>query len=236
MGLSEVTRREGIPLLAYSPLAFGHLSAKYLSGAKPAAARPTRFPYVRAALRQAECDAGRDGLCECRQEGESVGAFFAGRLRAQPLVLREHRCRCRYEGPGKGKHCRQKGYFATRRPGRNRRHSTELSQSGNLIARRPWPAELRALCAPLARLQRFDRSSILIDNPRFRSEGFPSGQRDQTVNLTALPSKVRILPPPPKITERRDGRRWQVGSPGRVHVYRLGNQAVYAKGSGFRRV
>ena len=28
-------------------------------------------------------------------------------------------------------------------------------------------------------------------------EGFPSGQRDQTVNLPALPSKVRILPPPP---------------------------------------
>src|SRR5512144_1764637 len=29
------------------------------------------------------------------------------------------------------------------------------------------------------------------------SEGFPSGQREQTVNLSALPSKVRILPPPP---------------------------------------
>ena len=28
-------------------------------------------------------------------------------------------------------------------------------------------------------------------------EGYPSGQRDQTVNLTALPSEVRILPPPP---------------------------------------
>ncbi len=27
--------------------------------------------------------------------------------------------------------------------------------------------------------------------------GFPSGQRDQTVNLTAKPSKVQILPPPP---------------------------------------
>ena len=26
--------------------------------------------------------------------------------------------------------------------------------------------------------------------------GFPSGQRDQTVNLTAQPSQVRILPPP----------------------------------------
>jgi aryl-alcohol dehydrogenase-like predicted oxidoreductase len=44
MGLSEVTRREGIPLLAYSPLGFGHLSAKYLNGAKPAGARLTRFP------------------------------------------------------------------------------------------------------------------------------------------------------------------------------------------------
>ena len=31
----------------------------------------------------------------------------------------------------------------------------------------------------------------------FLLEGFPSGQRDQTVNLTAQPSEVRILPPPP---------------------------------------
>ncbi len=33
--------------------------------------------------------------------------------------------------------------------------------------------------------------------PGSRLEGFPSGQRDQTVNLTAQPSEVRILPPPP---------------------------------------
>ena len=46
---------------------------------------------------------------------------------------------------------------------------------------------------------------ILIDQiPRLRenlllrfSEGFPSGQRGQTVNLLAQPSEVRILPPPP---------------------------------------
>ncbi len=31
-------------------------------------------------------------------------------------------------------------------------------------------------------------------------EGFPSGQREQTVNLSAQPSEVRILPPPPKNT------------------------------------
>ena len=28
----------------------------------------------------------------------------------------------------------------------------------------------------------------------FREEGFPSGQRGQTVNLLAQPSEVRILP------------------------------------------
>ena len=27
--------------------------------------------------------------------------------------------------------------------------------------------------------------------------GFPSGQREQTVNLSATPSEVQILPPPP---------------------------------------
>jgi hypothetical protein len=42
-----------------------------------------------------------------------------------------------------------------------------------------------------------DLSVQCLHNYWFRLEGFPSGQRDQTVNLTALPSKVRILPPPP---------------------------------------
>ena len=34
---------------------------------------------------------------------------------------------------------------------------------------------------------------------RLVSEGFPSGQREQTVNLSPLASKVRILPPPQKV-------------------------------------
>ena len=33
----------------------------------------------------------------------------------------------------------------------------------------------------------------------FEVEGFPSGQREQTVNLSAMPSEVRILPPPPSL-------------------------------------
>jgi aryl-alcohol dehydrogenase-like predicted oxidoreductase len=43
-GLSEVTRQDRVPLLAYSALAFGHLTGKYLSGAQPAGARLTLFP------------------------------------------------------------------------------------------------------------------------------------------------------------------------------------------------
>ncbi|WP_199052702.1 NADP(H)-dependent aldo-keto reductase [Aquitalea sp. ASV15] len=43
IGLSEFSRRENIGLLAYSPLAFGVLSGKYLHGARPAAARLTLF-------------------------------------------------------------------------------------------------------------------------------------------------------------------------------------------------
>ena len=34
---------------------------------------------------------------------------------------------------------------------------------------------------------------------RKKEERFPSGQREQTVNLPAMPSKVRILPSPPLI-------------------------------------
>lgn len=43
-GGSEVSQFEGIGLMAYSPLAFGALSGKYLEGAKPKGARLTDFP------------------------------------------------------------------------------------------------------------------------------------------------------------------------------------------------
>lgn len=44
VGLSEISIREKLGLLAYSPLGFGVLSGKYLDGAKPANARLTLFP------------------------------------------------------------------------------------------------------------------------------------------------------------------------------------------------
>ena len=43
-GMSEVSLREDIGLLVYSPLAQGVLSGKYLHGKKPAGARGTLFP------------------------------------------------------------------------------------------------------------------------------------------------------------------------------------------------
>ncbi|MFP4603615.1 MAG: NADP(H)-dependent aldo-keto reductase [Halochromatium sp.] len=43
VGLAEVAIRERCGLLAYSPLAFGMLSGKYLDGARPAGARLTLF-------------------------------------------------------------------------------------------------------------------------------------------------------------------------------------------------
>ncbi|MBS99273.1 MAG: NADP(H)-dependent aldo-keto reductase [Oceanospirillaceae bacterium] len=44
VGLAEVLLREQVDLLAYSPLAFGVLSGKYLGGAQPAGSRLVEFP------------------------------------------------------------------------------------------------------------------------------------------------------------------------------------------------
>lgn len=43
VGLSEIAQHEGVELLAYSCLAFGTLTGKYMNGARPAGARNTLF-------------------------------------------------------------------------------------------------------------------------------------------------------------------------------------------------
>ncbi|WP_413739667.1 NADP(H)-dependent aldo-keto reductase [Sodalis sp. RH14] len=43
VGMAEISQFEGLELLAYSSLAFGTLTGKYLNGAKPAGARNTLF-------------------------------------------------------------------------------------------------------------------------------------------------------------------------------------------------
>lgn len=43
VGLSEISHHEGVKLLAYSPMAFGVLSGKYLNGTRPTGARCSLF-------------------------------------------------------------------------------------------------------------------------------------------------------------------------------------------------
>ena len=45
IGHAEVAHQENMGLLAYSPLAFGVLSGKYLNGQRPAGSRITRFSH-----------------------------------------------------------------------------------------------------------------------------------------------------------------------------------------------
>lgn len=55
VGLAEISHHEGVELLAYSSLAFGMLSGKYLNGARPAGARNTLFSrFTRYTGEQAE--------------------------------------------------------------------------------------------------------------------------------------------------------------------------------------
>ena len=44
VGMAEISHREGVGLLAYSPMAFGVLSGKFLNGQRPPNARVTLFP------------------------------------------------------------------------------------------------------------------------------------------------------------------------------------------------
>ncbi|MEC5293484.1 MULTISPECIES: aldo/keto reductase [unclassified Aurantimonas] len=55
LGLSEIILRENCGLMAYSPLAFGVLTGKYVGGARPPGTRMTRYPeYTRYIGEQAQ--------------------------------------------------------------------------------------------------------------------------------------------------------------------------------------
>lgn len=86
VGLAEVSQHEGVELLAYSSLAFGTLTGKYLNGAKPAGARNTLFsrftryngPHTEQAIADYVALAERHGL----DPAQMALAF----VRQQPFV------------------------------------------------------------------------------------------------------------------------------------------------------
>ncbi|MBX3454615.1 NADP(H)-dependent aldo-keto reductase [Ferrovibrio sp.] len=86
LGLAEPAHREDVGLLAYSPLAMGVLSGKYLNGAKPEGARLTLFSrFTRYSNPQAERAAARY-VALARQHGLDPAQMALAFVYSRPFV------------------------------------------------------------------------------------------------------------------------------------------------------
>ena len=86
LGLAEFAHREALPLLAYSPLAFGKLSGKYAGGARPANGRLTLFARFQR-YNSAEADAATDAyLALAKQHGLVSSEMALAYVTSRPFV------------------------------------------------------------------------------------------------------------------------------------------------------
>ena len=86
VGLAEVSHREHVGLLAYSPLGFGVLSGKYLAGKSPAGARLTLYPdYDRYSNPQAQ-EATHDYVMLAREHGLDPAQMALAYVTSRPFV------------------------------------------------------------------------------------------------------------------------------------------------------
>ena len=86
VGLAEIAQREDCGLLAYSPMAFGVLSGKYLDGKRPANARVTRFSrFVRYSNPESET-ATRAYVELARQHALSPAQMALAWVTSRPFV------------------------------------------------------------------------------------------------------------------------------------------------------
>ena len=85
-GLSEFTHHEQVSLLAYSPLAMGVLSGKYLDGARPANARMTLFTRFQRYSNPESERATREYVALARAHGLSPAQMALAWVNAQPFV------------------------------------------------------------------------------------------------------------------------------------------------------
>ncbi len=86
VGLSEISHYEGVQLLAYSPLAFGCLSGKYLNGARPEGARCSLFErFVRYFTPQGE-QATQAYVDLARQHGLDPAQMALAFVNQRPFV------------------------------------------------------------------------------------------------------------------------------------------------------
>ncbi|RLM25880.1 NADP(H)-dependent aldo-keto reductase [Brenneria alni] len=86
VGLAEISQHEGVELLAYSALAFGTLTGKYLNGAKPAGARNTLFSrFVRYSAPHTE-QAIAEYVALAQKYGLDPAQMALAFVRQQPFV------------------------------------------------------------------------------------------------------------------------------------------------------
>jgi aryl-alcohol dehydrogenase-like predicted oxidoreductase len=86
IGLAEIAHREGVELLAYSPLAFGLLTGKYLDGARPPGARLTLFErFTRYSEPEAEGPI-RAYVTVAQQHGLDPAQMALAYVQRQPFV------------------------------------------------------------------------------------------------------------------------------------------------------
>lgn len=86
IGMAEISMREHVGLLAYSPLAFGQLSGKYLAGQRPAAGRLTRWErFARYNNPQAE-SATYEYVKLARQHGLDPAQMALAYVNTRPFV------------------------------------------------------------------------------------------------------------------------------------------------------
>ena len=86
VGLAEISQHEGVELLAYSSLAFGTLSGKYLNGARPAGARNTLFSrFTRYSGEQSQL-AIAEYVDLARRHGLDPAQMALAFVRQQPFV------------------------------------------------------------------------------------------------------------------------------------------------------
>ncbi|MBI3144225.1 MAG: NADP(H)-dependent aldo-keto reductase [Pseudogulbenkiania sp.] len=86
IGLSEFSHRDGIGLLAYSPLAFGVLSGKYLDQAHPANARLTLFDRFTRYTKPQALAATADYVALARRHGLSPVQMALAFVNLRPFV------------------------------------------------------------------------------------------------------------------------------------------------------
>lgn len=87
VGMSEVSMRENIGLLAYSPLAQGVLSGKYLDGNKPKGARGTLFPrFIARYMGDGSLDAVRKYEAIAKNNGMTLSELSLAFVNQLPFV------------------------------------------------------------------------------------------------------------------------------------------------------